>query len=148
MRSQNNINYNILLRLYISRININNRAQALLKAGGQALLKTGGQVLLEYGVILALIITTLIGIQLYMQRELQARYKDAVDYAVKEIEEKAEVVSTLQYDPYYEESDITTTSSSKISSSYSPGGSSAKTYETISRKGQRSQLPYPDEVEE
>ncbi|UCB56777.1 MAG: hypothetical protein JSV30_06185 [Candidatus Omnitrophota bacterium] len=160
---QNPINYyNILLRLYIVRIigrmNIRNK--------GQVLLRTGGQVLLEYGLILVLIATTIIGIQLYVRRGLQARLKDAVDGTIERIyitaksKPKVELPTgeippiviyspaDLQYEPYYEQSDITTTSNSNITNSYSPGGASSKAIESekTMRTGSRLELPYSDKA--
>ena len=106
-----------------------------------------GQVLLEYGVVLVLVLTALISMQLYIQRSLQARAKEATDKAVREIHQaKGTSALPTQYEPYYQESDILATSSSKIVSSYSPEGKTSEVidYDRTERTGRRYELPYSD----
>ena len=109
-----------------------------------------GQALLEYGVILGLVVTALISMQLYVQRSLQARYKGATDYAIKEISGARKQGRTpLQYEPYYHQSDITTEANSDVEHSYLPEGSSATSVEedTSMRYGTRVEHPFYDGVE-
>lgn len=110
-----------------------------------------GQVLVEYGIILALVASAIIGVQLYVQRGLQARYRDAADEAIREIRQaKGELHLPLQYEPYYQTSDIVTQSGSQITSSYSPGGISTTVidHDNTLRTGIRKVLPYSDDVGE
>ena len=133
-------NYYNNIRLYIGRdtaANSNNKNKPW----------RTGQVLLEYGVVLALVVAALVAMQLYVQRGLQGRYKDATDSAIKEIRRaKAEFQAPLQYEPYYQESDITTASNSEVKRSYLPGGVSSTIVnnEKASRSGVRYELPYSD----
>lgn len=120
-----------LIRLYIGRMGVRKKAQ----------------VLLEYAVVLTLVVSALIAIQLYLQRALQARYRDATDKTIQDIRRaKVEFQLPLQYEPYYQESDITTESDSQIKRSYSPEGlSSAEIVrDKVSRTGIRQELPFSD----
>ncbi len=49
----------------------------------------------EYSVCLALVLAALLGMQLYVKRGLQWRYKELVDHAAKQ------AASPKQYEPYY-----------------------------------------------
>lgn len=64
-----------------------------------------GQGLVEYAILLALVTSAFIGMRLYINRGLQARYKDGADYAIKELRNAAgDSNLPLQYEPYYKES--------------------------------------------
>jgi hypothetical protein len=129
-----------------------------------------GQVLLQYASVLVLAMVALIAIQRYVQRGLQATYKDATEMVLEGSEgitgirqareELAENVKQnltplpdyLQYEPYYQESEFTTTVSgtesnpdSSITADYLTGGSSSKTIdEQSSRTGSRNELPWEE----
>jgi len=67
--------------------------------------KPKGQGLVEYAILLGLVTAAFIGMRLYINRGLQARYKDGADYAIKKIRNAAGDTSLpLQYEPYYKES--------------------------------------------
>jgi len=53
------------------------------------------QSMAEYSVCLALVLAALLGMQLYVKRGLQGRYKELVDHAAKQ------AASPKQYEPYY-----------------------------------------------
>ncbi len=64
-----------------------------------------GQGLVEYAILLGLVTAAFIGMRLYVNRGLQARYKDGTDYAIKKLRNAAGDSSLpLQYEPYYKES--------------------------------------------
>lgn len=54
----------------------------------------------EYSVCLALILAAFLGMQLYVKRGLQGKYKEAIDHAAKQS------ASPKQYEPYYEKSKL------------------------------------------
>ena len=140
MWNRTNIIYYIkLLGLYISRVIVPHK-KAWLR----------GQVLLEYAIIAVLVVSAIIGIQLYLQRALQGRYKAASDYALMVIDYELGVISTAQnlyqYDPYYHISDFTTQRDSEIESSYFPGGESTTEIrrDEQSRTGETIISPYTE----
>ncbi len=56
----------------------------------------------EYSVCLALVLAALLGMQVYVKRGLQGRYKEAVDHAAKQAASAAQLaISPKQYEPYY-----------------------------------------------
>lgn len=66
--------------------------------------RTSGQQVLEYALCLAAVTAVLIGMQLYVKRGLQARYKAGAGQIFSGMP-----ASTTQYDPYYIESSVTET---------------------------------------
>lgn len=77
-----------------------------------------GQSLAELSLLFAIIIGAFVAMQLYLQRSLQARYRDISEYPFAKISQEAEDRHILrlsepkkQYDPYYRESNITETKS-------------------------------------
>ncbi len=69
-----------------------------------------GQCLAEYALIFSLILAALLTMQVYVKRGLQGRYKDATDEIVSALREtKGETSVSLQYEPYYNESEMTAT---------------------------------------
>lgn len=78
--------------------------------------KISGQSLAEFALCLAAVTAAIIGMQIYVQRSLMARYKGGVDYTFSEIEREAaakgnsnlSTITRRQYDPYYSESQQTT----------------------------------------
>lgn len=152
----NTIYYIKLLGLYIGRVIVPHkkawlRGQARLRQGlpfeaRRAKEGSGGQVLLEYAIIAVLVVSAIIGIQLYLQRALQGRYKGATDYALGVISTAQGLYAPLQYDPYYHISDFTTQRDSEIGSSYFPGGSSTTDIrrDDQSRTGETITSPYTE----
>jgi len=56
----------------------------------------------EYSVCLALVLAALLGMQIYVKRGLQGRYKELVDHAVNRAASAAQLpTSPKQYEPYY-----------------------------------------------
>lgn len=90
-----------------------------------------GQNLTELS-ILVVVLALGIGMQLYVQRGLQARYKEGVDYLNKSIKAKAADPANLnnefenfdfahtpsQYEPYYRTSSFTTSTNSDTSGGF------------------------------
>lgn len=111
-----------------------------------------GQALLEYSMILVAIITAIAGMQLYIQRGLAGRYKESSDYALKEmiaaLGPNAPQTASLQYEPYYRQSEMTTESDSRITGNYFPGGRSAEEQrQWTSTTGVRIEHPFSDGME-
>ena len=73
------------------------------------------QTLAEYSILAGLIIAALLGMQLYVKRGLQARYKKVVDVA-------GEVAGVQQYEPYYTQSSKTISQEDKTKYTHKPGG--------------------------
>ena len=71
MRSKSiNIHYIRLINSYIGRVIVPNKERKSYLTG---------QVLVEYGIILVLVVSAIIGLQLYVQRGLQGRYRAVTD---------------------------------------------------------------------
>jgi len=65
-----------------------------------------GQHLAEMAILLALVAAVFIGMQFYLQRSMQGRYKAGVDFVLHD----KIGLTKLQYEPYYRESKTTETS--------------------------------------
>jgi len=77
----------------------------------------------EYSVCLALVLAAVLGMQIYVKRGLQGRYKELVDHAAKQAASAAGLAtSPKQYEPYYVQDNFTV-GQSKITNetSSSPG---------------------------
>lgn len=108
------------------------------------------QVWAEYTVIIVLVVMAIVTMQVYLQRQLQGRYRDATNYALRTIiNAKGAADVPLQYEPYYNETEITKAASSQIRESYLPGG--INTTEIIREQtlgqGIERELPYSDNAE-
>lgn len=113
-----------------------------------------GQTLAEYGIVLSLVAAALTGMSVFVQRAIQARYKDATDGVAGGIEQTiAEANSNIditlpadfQTEPYYSGSDMDTQRQSRQSLSYFYGGRSTREfYEYSSSSGGRDESPYSD----
>ena len=70
----------------------------------------------EYSVCLALVLAALLGMQLYVKRGLQGRYKELVDHAVKQASSAAMLTTTSprQYEPYYVQDQFTVSQSKQV----------------------------------
>jgi len=73
-----------------------------------ALKKQKGQNTAEYAILISIVVGGIIAMQTYTQRALQARVRDSANYMVTET---AGLGSTLQYEPYYLESEFNVTRS-------------------------------------
>jgi len=73
------------------------------------------QTLAEYAVLLTIIITAVAGIQVYVKRGLQARYKKVVDCA-------GQTTGIQQYEPYYAQSKQAVEQEQKTTYTYKPKG--------------------------
>jgi len=62
--------------------------------------KLRGQSLTELAVLIAAISAAILGMQLYLQRSLQARYKGGMDYFFSNLQGSG-VSINRQYEPYY-----------------------------------------------
>jgi hypothetical protein len=83
-----------------------------------------GQNTAEYAIVIALIIGAAIAMQTYVKRGLQGRTKDATDYMQTQT---ATLGGTQQYEPYYSQSDNTTTAQSSMNKNTATGGAVATT---------------------
>lgn len=79
-------------------------------------LKTQGQYLTEYAVVLTVSIAAIVGVQIYVQRSLQARFKQGVDYSLSQGTQTN--LSIRQYEPYYAGSEMTETRNSDITGGF------------------------------
>ena len=103
-----------------------------------------GQVLMEYAVIIMIVVAALVAMQLYVRRMLQGRYKSVTDQAVHYISINNGLGYNLQYDNYYEQSDMVSARDSKITETRATDGSTSKTIEreVVAGQGMRWELPY------
>ena len=72
--------------------------------------KRTGQSTAEYAIVFAVVLATLVGMQVYVRRGVNARLKDASDSAIDAVRAKlgqggAVLPTDLQYEPYYASSD-------------------------------------------
>ena len=78
-----------------------------------------GQNTAEYAIVIALIIGAAIAMQTYVKRGLQGRSKDATDYMATQTNT---IGATQQYEPYYMQSDVTTTAANTAQKNTAQGG--------------------------
>lgn len=78
-------------------------------------LRVLGQNVTEYAIILTVLVLAIVGIQTYVKRGLQARYKQGADYVFSDIRQASGKAGAVnQYDPYYSGSSITENRSSEV----------------------------------
>ena len=95
------------------------------------------QHLSEYAIIFSIVLAALIAMQTYVKRGLQGGYKDAADGVASSLGS-----TTTQYEPYYSESDITSTANTKRTETTSLGGSVKSQIDyTTTRQGEQKVLP-------
>ena len=96
-------------------------------------LKRKGQSTAEYAIVIGLVIAAAVAMQVYVKRSLQAKVKDAVDYN----DGSASMLTTKQYEPYYQESNITTTRNVTSGENTATGGGMTRTLtnDTANRTG-------------
>ncbi len=101
-----------------------------------------GQNLTEFALCMVVIVTAFVSMQMYVQRNLQAKQKGAIEYLHSEIEKEAgnkgnsKLAAGLknlnrQYEVSYKESTMTENTKSKIKT----GFPDSETYEEITRSG-------------
>jgi len=95
-----------------------------------------GQNTAEYAILIGVIVAAAIAMQIYVRRGMQARIKDAVDYT-QTADEEGDIFNTTQYEPYYMDSSLETTSQSTTSEAMLTGGGIQRdiTNEYTSRTG-------------
>ena len=99
-----------------------------------------GQSLGELAILLAVIIAAIIGMQAYLKRGLQARYKAVVDAAADAFTHTGQdgVITALrQYEPYYASSVFTSTADSDTNFIQSARQITAVVNDTSTRSGQQ-----------
>lgn len=68
----------------------------------------------EYAIVIGVVVAALVAMQTYVKRGLQARYHDGIQFMVDETNKGQDggsgIGNTLQYEPYYLDSDYTSTS--------------------------------------
>lgn len=83
-------------------------------------MKHKGQSLSEYSLLIAIVLVTLIAMNVYVKRGLLGRYRDLVDFTART------ATAQRQYEPYYVESQYTTTMQSETEEQLRLGGSVRK----------------------
>ncbi len=98
------------------------------------LLNKRGQNTAEYAILIGVIVAAAIAMQIYVRRGMQARIKDAVDYSMTNPQT---IFNTSQYEPYYTDQSLETTSSTESSEGMEKGGAITRTIanEYTSRTG-------------
>ncbi len=100
-----------------------------------------GQNTAEYAILIGVIVAAAIAMQIYIRRGMQARIKDAVDFARTGDDDSGGYLysNETQYEPYYMESakTITTTQSGSSSEALQEGGGVNRVIssESVSRTG-------------
>jgi uncharacterized protein (UPF0333 family) len=98
-----------------------------------------GQNTAEYAILIGVIVAAAIAMQIYVRRGMQARVKDAVDYSMTGANnEMGNFFTQKQYEPYYLQTNYTTTQASVASESLQQGGGvirDSSTGETTQRTG-------------
>ena len=73
------------------------------------------QTLAEYALLITIIVAAIAGMQIYLKRGLQAKYKSFVDGA-------GQMAGIKQYEPYYVQSEQTIEQEQKTAYTYKPEG--------------------------
>ena len=82
-----------------------------------------GQNTAEYAILIGVIVAAAIAMQIYVRRGMQARIRDAVDYSQSADEGTGvEIFNTSQYEPYYTDQNLKTTSYTESSEAMVQGG--------------------------
>ncbi|MDD5292665.1 MAG: hypothetical protein PHY46_05765 [Candidatus Omnitrophica bacterium] len=100
--------------------------------------KKKGQNTAEYAILIGVIVAAAIAMQIYVRRGMQARIKDAVDYTQTADEDTGvDIFNATQYEPYYMDSSLETTSDADRSEAMLTGGGTERiiTNEKTSRTG-------------
>lgn len=84
-----------------------------------------GQSTAEYAIVIGLVIAAAVAMQVYVKRGLQGKIKDATDYT--DASAGAVVGATKQYEPYYQESNLTSTHQATSGENTATGGAVTRT---------------------
>lgn len=109
--------------------------------------KKKGQNTAEYAILIGVIVAAAIAMQIYVRRGMQARIKGAVDYSMTADDTGGETIfNESQYEPYYMESGMETTSQAESSEAMQQGGQITRdiTNEYTSRTGEITYGNYSD----
>lgn len=95
-----------------------------------------GQNTAEYAILIGVIVAAAIAMQIYIRRGMQARIKDAVDFTrTADDDAGGNLFTNSQYEPYYMQTNLETTSSGSTSQQLQQGGGVVK--DAISEATQR-----------
>jgi len=83
-----------------------------------------GQSTVEYAIILGVVVTGLIAMQTYVKRGLQARYHDGTEFLANQTDA---IGNLTQYEPYYLDSDYTTTQNKRGTDTVNERGNTTRT---------------------
>ncbi|MBN3038970.1 MAG: hypothetical protein JW869_06115 [Candidatus Omnitrophica bacterium] len=85
----------------------------------------------EYALVFAIILGAIVAMQTYVKRGVQGRVKAGTDYMARETTTLGDVT---QYDPYYYESDYTSSRQSDQTQSYTSGASGLSSQDVSTRE--------------
>lgn len=86
------------------------------------------QSIVEYAMILAVAVSAIVGMQVYVRRGLQGRLRDSSDFLVEKINKEAGSSYANQYEPYYRDTEKKIIQSSTVSHKMFDGGRQRKEY--------------------
>ena len=87
-----------------------------------------GQSTAEYAILIAIVIAAMVGMQTYMKRGLQAKYKDASDTLTQQVGEGDFALQQMeQYEPYYAKSNFKVTQHQDQTEAVKDGGAVERT---------------------
>ena len=90
-------------------------------------LRTAAQTTAEYAIIIAIVVGAVIAMQVYVKRGIQGRIRDVVHYKGNATDTEAhDIFTTNQYEPYYSESNMTSTSDAQRTETMASGGGVTK----------------------
>ena len=98
-------------------------------------LKRRGQSTAEYAIVIGLVIAAAVAMQIYVKRGIQGKIKAATDYTDSSA---ASVVGGAgQYEPYYQQSNLTSTRAAQSGENTAAGGAVTRTItnDTTTRTG-------------
>ena len=85
--------------------------------------KNRGQNTAEYAILIGVIVAAAIAMQVYVRRGIQAHIKDGVDYTMNVTDDSGnKFFSQKQYEPYYMNTDFTTTQTGTVNEQLQQGG--------------------------
>jgi len=88
-------------------------------------LKRKGQSTAEYAIVIGLVIAAAVAMQVYVKRGIQGKVKAATDYV--DDDASAVVGDARQYEPYYLESNLTSTRQASTQENTAEGGGVTRT---------------------
>lgn len=109
------------------------------------MLKKKAQSLSEYSICLAVVLVTLITINVYVKRGLQGRYRDVTDATISAVSAKAGKTVGRQYEPYYVTAETTINMPRHIGTTMDRGGVTKNLLATLTTvKGHNIEGANPD----